>query len=338
MLKVLVVSENHYGALGWSCAHWLDRLGCRVEAFDYISPFIQFQTFGNGRRIMRRLVQRPMNAMLAWKARQFQPDLIFITKGETIYYETLCEIKEATSALLFNWYPDSPFNMVNSSEDVIRSIPLYDCFFIWGKSLINRLYENGAQHVEYLPFGYDPDLFHPVPTTSEECARFAADLCFAGTWERPREEILTQIADLDLLVWGNMWKNVPLSSPLRKRLKFRAVYGEALSKIFGSSKIILNFIRAQNGDANNFRTFEVTGFGGFLLTTRTSEQCELFEEDREIVCYSDVNELRDKICYYLAHGDQRGKIAEAGHVRAEREHQLIHRLQIVVDRAIALRG
>lgn len=337
MLKVLIVSENHYGALGWSCARTFTSLGCQVEWFDYISPFVTFGTFGLGRRVMRRLAQRPMNAMLAWKARQFQPDLVFITKGETIYYETLRDIKEATSALLFNWYPDSPFNMVNSSVDVIRSIPLFDCFFIWGKFLIQRLYENGAQRVEYLPFGYDPDLFHPVPVMPAGRARFTADVCFAGTWERPREEILTQIADFDLSVWGNMWEKVPAYSPLRKNLKFTAVYGEELSKIFGCSKIILNFIRAQNGDANNFRTFEVPGFGGFLLTTRTAEQCELFKEDQEIVCYSDVDELRDKIGYYLAHEDQRRKIAEAGHVRAEREHQLIHRLQIVLDRAIALR-
>ena len=136
-----------------------------------------------------------------------------------------------------------------------------------------------------------------------------------------------------------MWERVPEGTPVRARWKGNAVYGEEISKLFAVSKIHLNFLREQNRDSNNVRTFEIPGFGGFLLTQRSREQAEeLFVEGSEIACFETEAELREKIAYYLEHDRERLEIAERGHARAVREHQAIHRLQRVVEDARTLLG
>jgi spore maturation protein CgeB len=172
----------------------------------------------------------------------------------------------------------------------------------------------------------------PEHVTDDDTRRYATDVVFAGTWEPMREWWLEQITEFDLSVWGNMWERVAPSNPLRALWKGNAVYGEEISKLFAVSKIHLNFLREQNKDSNNVRSFEIPGYGGFLLTQRSKEQAEeLYTEGKEIACFDDVNELKEKIAYYLAHDDERRSVAAAGHERAVREHQAIHRLGRIVD-------
>ena len=52
-----------------------------------------------------------------------------------------------------------------------------------------------------------------------------------------------------------------------------------------------------------------------MLAERTDEQRALFEEGREAAYFGSFDELIDKIRYYLAHEDERARIAQAGHDR-----------------------
>jgi spore maturation protein CgeB len=202
------------------------------------------------------------------------------------------------------------------------------------------LREAGAKRVEYLPFCYDPNMLRkPEVVTEEDIRKYATDVVFAGTWEPMREQWLEHLSGFDLAVWGNMWERVPEGTPLREKWKGNAVYGEEISKLFAVSKIHLNFLREQNKDSHNVRTLEIPGFGGFLLTQRSREQAEeLFTEGKEIACFDSVEELKEKIRYYIEHEDERLAIAAAGHERAVREHQAIHRLRRVVEDVRALSG
>ncbi|GFP28360.1 CgeB family protein, partial [Candidatus Hakubella thermalkaliphila] len=121
---------------------------------------------------------------------------------------------------------------------------------------------------------------------------------------------------------GKSWENLRRNSPLRKFVRSNAKYGETMSKIYRSSRIVLNFIRKQNGDAHNMRTFEVPACGGFMLATRTKEQTEFFREGEEADFFSSPEELRTKIKYYLSNPDLRTAIAQRGLERVENETYL----------------
>lgn len=49
--------------------------------------------------------------------------------------------------------------------------------------------------------------------------------------------------------------------------------------------------------SHNMRTFEVPGYGGVLIADRTEEQSSFFEEGKEAVYFSSIDELRDKLHY-----------------------------------------
>lgn len=68
------------------------------------------------------------------------------------------------------------------------------------------------------------------------------------------------------------------------------------------------------------RDFEVPMSGGFYLVEYMEELEEFFDIGKEIVCYSDPDDLVDKIEYYLEHDHQREEIRRAGYERALRNH------------------
>lgn len=333
LMKILLVSEDWYGSLGHFCRNALQQLEHEVRVFHYRKAYRE-QTKLLGIPVVRKLQRwqslRLLNKTFVESATQFAPDLIFVIKGELLSPAALKEIKDRCGSLLANWNPDSPFNPVNSSKDVLASIPIYDCHFTWGKFLIPKLLNAGAKRVEYLPFAYEPKLHKKISISKEEEKELGADVCFVGTWEQPREEILEQLTDCDLAIWGNNWERLKPNSSLRGCWRGRAVYGEGMSKIYAASKIVLNFIREQNGNAHNMRSFEALGWGAFMLTTWTKEQCELFGEGKGIACFENVKELRTKISYYLAHVEERREIAKRGHEIVKGKHTYLNRMRRVI--------
>lgn len=342
-MKLLLVCEYWYGTGGWSYKGYLEQLGCEVRVFDFRQPYF---TLGASLPVVsaatRRINRRRMNAAFVAAVEDFRPDAVLFLKGETIYESAIREVKQRFGPVLLQWYPDGPFNVENrnATRDSIASIPLFDIYYIYAKSLLQPLRDAGAKRVEYLAFCYDPAMLQrPERIDDADRQKYATDVVFAGTWEPMREWWLEKITEFDLSVWGNMWERVPEGAPLRARWKGNAVYGDEISKLFAVSRIHLNFLREQNKDSHNVRTLEIPGYGGFLLTQRSREQAEdLYVEGKEIACFETVDELKEKIQYYLDHEDERLAIAAAGHARAVREHQAIHRLGRIVEDTRALLG
>ncbi|MGN0277775.1 MAG: glycosyltransferase [Lachnospiraceae bacterium] len=91
------------------------------------------------------------------------------------------------------------------------------------------------------------------------------------------------------------------------------VGGNEAMRIYAHSKINLNLsIKGMEG-ATPQRVMDITGAGGFAITNYCEETLELFEEDKEIVTYKSPEELLEKVDYYLAHDEERKKIARAGY-------------------------
>jgi hypothetical protein len=93
--------------------------------------------------------------------------------------------------------------------------------------------------------------------------------------------------------------------------------------IINSTKInldISNDCRESDKMQIKGRVAEITMCGGFLLTGYHPELHEMFEIGKEIVCYTGLEDMLDKIDYYLKHDEEREAIADAGYKRAQRDH------------------
>jgi len=241
-------------------------------------------------------------------------DLILDIKSYWLTPKILKMSKRYTNALIFHLNPDSPFDKSNFHLQLKRCMPFYDCYFIWHKGLIPKLYEIGAERVEYLPFAWDSELHPDKDVSLDNSPEYTSDIAFIGNWSPEREKWLETLSDLNLAIWGGyLWGRLKKSSPLLGRWKRKIVVGEEFVKVCRSSKIILNFLRPQNKDSHNMRTFEIPGCGGFMLHERSRELADFFREDKDVACFSTPQELREKINYYLTHNEERERMAKSAH-------------------------
>lgn len=104
------------------------------------------------------------------------------------------------------------------------------------------------------------------------------------------------------------------------------VFGLEMYRILQQSKITLH----KHGDTTSdsvgaLRLFQATGVGACLLTDTANNMKELFDENREIVTYSTVEECIEKMTYLLEHDNVRLEIAKAGQRRTLRDHTALNR-------------
>ncbi len=315
--KILLVGffnkdENKY-SYSDSFYNKLLELGYIVEKFNYRKKIF----------FLSKINSWLIHFFLLRRAKSFNPDLIFFIKAETIYSKTIKKLKKNNCSMV-NFYPDNPFVFCNgnSNKEVLNSLPYYDCFLSWSKLLMPILSVAGCRSVYSFPFAYDKYIFEKN-INEQDISNYKNEVCFAGTWEPEREEWLTglvqRLPNLDLFIYGNLWhENLTRDSILRKFLKGKAIYKDELIETFKTSKIVLNFIRKQNGTSHNMRTFEVPATGAFLLTQRTKEQAEeLFKESESIECFGSTDELVSKIQFYLKNDDLRRLVALNGKKRSK---------------------
>lgn len=84
-------------------------------------------------------------------------------------------------------------------------------------------------------------------------------------------------------------------------------------EILSRSKIGINFSMSVDKHQLKARVFETMLAGSLLLEERNEQTAYYFTEDVDYVAFSSENELLQKIRYYLAHENERKKIAETGH-------------------------
>jgi len=95
--------------------------------------------------------------------------------------------------------------------------------------------------------------------------------------------------------------------------------------------ICLNLMKGNIETGLIVRHFEVTAYGGFLLTYPTPELADFFEIGEECDVFRSEEELLQKISFYLHHPKRRREIALAGQRRTLGEHLYSHRITTLVE-------
>jgi len=106
------------------------------------------------------------------------------------------------------------------------------------------------------------------------------------------------------------------------------VIGDDMVNAINTYKIHLN---CNISNDINYRTFETTGCGTFLLTNYTPGLEKLFDIGKEIVVYNDLNDLDNKVKYYLENEEEREGIAKAGYERSKKDHTYYERAKTLLD-------
>jgi len=310
---MLLVGGFATGSLESSYARAFGLLGIEVSYFFLPSSprfFYPLNELMVGKRILECL-----------KKNSF--DLVMVFKGNELNISSLQSMREINKgAKIFCFLGDDPFaaeNLDSISKNVLKAIPYYDCYFIWANELVEPLYKAGAKRVEWLPFGFDATMHHPISLTCAEKSQYTCDVVFVGNWDVERQRYLSSIIDFDLAIWGGRyWRSRCQDAHLRRRWRKKELYAEDMAKALCASKVSLNVFRKQNKNNHNMRTFEAPACAAFVLSERSPEAMHFFEEDKEAVYFSSPQELREKVSFYLKNDKERSGIARAGYERCQK--------------------
>ena len=124
----------------------------------------------------------------------------------------------------------------------------------------------------------------------------------------------------------NVYSNSDVSDLIRVRYMGSVDYWSEMPKVFRESKINLNFTIPNIKSGIPLRIWDVLGAKGFLLTNYQAEIPLYFKEGEELVCFDGIEDLKEKIAYYLTHEEERKQIAENGYQKVKKYHSYIGRI------------
>jgi hypothetical protein len=188
----------------------------------------------------------------------------------------------------------------------------FDVVFIAQKDYVDRYRKAiGHDQVYWLPLAAAADVHKHQDLPRIYDVGFVGNIAIAHR-HTPRSRQLKRIADT-----------------FRTNDFYRFHSPEEVGQIYSQSRIVFNTSIA--GDLT-MRIFEGALCGALVISDSAKNGLhELFHVGKEIVIYANVDDLLEKIQYYLAHDNERVQIAFAGQKRALQEHTYHHRVKTIVD-------
>lgn len=132
----------------------------------------------------------------------------------------------------------------------------------------------------------------------------------------------------------NVYSNSDVSDLLRIQYCGSVDYWSEMPKVFRMSKINLNFTIPNIKSGIPLRIWDVLGCGGFLLTNYQAEIPYYFKEGEDLVCFDGLEDLCEKVGYYLEHEEERKRIAWNGYHKVREKHSYIERIHTILDTVV----
>lgn len=244
-----------------------------------------------------------LNRKLIDLANNYRPDLVFIQIQDLGIHREAIQAFKANSGWVLNWcgdkrqrLPDCYFNYDDFGVDLTCFSNVEDI----------EIFRKCGRKADWLQIGFDPAIYSP----NGEINHLA-----------------------DVVFFGNNFSHFPLSGLRRDMIKeLKRVYGDNF-KAFGSGNADGNFMGNQPGEAAVYRgakiginlshfdterytsdrAFRMIGTGVMVLSHRYKGIEQDFEIGTHLDVWDDLNDLKQKINYYLQNENERQRIAKAGH-------------------------
>lgn len=104
-------------------------------------------------------------------------------------------------------------------------------------------------------------------------------------------------------------------------------YDTNMPKAFRFSKVNLNISLRTIQSGVPLRVFDIMGSGGFLITNYQQDMYDLFEVGKDFVTYESLEDLREKVNYYLEHDEERIAISKRGYQKVKQFHTFDKRVE-----------
>jgi spore maturation protein CgeB len=336
-VEVIVIGQFGIEDFGIHIKEGLEELGHTVtKCIPYYTEYKQKQRLSLKMRIIRisensliygnKSIRKKILSRIMDEVKSVKTDLIICTGDYFLDYE-INEIKKCTRAKIAMWYPDHIMNFGRSFFMTAQ----YDALFFKDPYIVKNLRKIYSKNAYYLPECFSKTRHAPVDYNSEDEKKYRCDIAMIGNLHSFRVPLLEMINDFDLKIYGTegpWWLN---TDRLINNYTGNFLAYQDKAKGIKYAKISLNTLYFGEIEGVNVRTFEIAGTGGFQMVQYKPGIHDLFEVGKEIVTYESIEDLREKINYYLENENERKLIAEGGQIRAWKDHYYEKRLERLIN-------
>ncbi|MBV8113968.1 MAG: glycosyltransferase [Silvibacterium sp.] len=317
--RILYLGDPNPGQTSSYRVSALSRLDQDVTVFDLTA-------YSAGSRILQKLRMRlPMGPLVAkinrdllTAVRAGKPDVVFFDKP-THFTRTTIENIKSTGALTVNYNQDSPFGLRNDGcwFQYYRVFRLFDLHCLFRESDVARYRGWGLNYIKTM-FSFEPAVQFPPPESWGDDNR-TRQVSYIGSPLEERPQFLMELAEkkeVPVVIAGPRWQDFLSEDRYARYVSHGYLANGEYRENIWRSKINLGFVSHLNEDDIGHKCIEIAACGQFLMAVRTRGHEECFDEDREAVFFSSVEECADKARFYLSRPDLRDAIGRRAGERA----------------------
>jgi spore maturation protein CgeB len=271
----------------------------------------------------------------------FKPELHLLFKGELFDRESIGLVKRAGVPTVL-WHHDVHLDLPAWLMEVAAAS---DVFFTHARGMVPRFKQAGIPHTEWLSEGFPERFFNFQEMDEEEKRRYACQVTLTGNIHmNPR--YLLRAAMIDRAIregYTVKWWGPRIS----RKLKNLSLIWSRAGRAYGGGFVAnTDFAKAVNcahvylardvhpeveASVSN-RLYWACGSGAFYLSYTAQGIEDIMEPGREIETFTSLDEMAEKIRFYLDHPEERKGIARAGKKRVLENYTFRHRLAELIER------
>ena len=285
-----------------------------LEKFGSVFHYDWLERFNHQRKDWHKSIKSKMNDDLIDRVkkcvRDDSIDVIFAyLSGEIVTSDTVQRLSEFGVPMINMSLNDKEAFVGKVSQGQamgVRDICRYfDLCWTSTEDALKKYCAEGAIPI-YLPEGANPEVHKPYDVEK------TIDVSFVGQCYGNRPEIIQELKlhGIHAEAYGYGWPNGPLST-------------EEMVRMYSRSKINLGFggiAGSKDTHCLKGRDFEIPMSGGLYLTEYHPELERCYDIGKEIVTYTDFEDLAKKIRYLLSNPEKADEIRKKGFKRAQDEH------------------
>ena len=313
ILVVADFDDAHHAHAAQRCRA-LERLGCKVDAFDLLKrPGLFGRMAGSD---LRARLRKAVEAMRA--------QIVLVIGGTELDRSLVEQLAQVTGIPWVNWFPDD----LRTVDAVIQRAPAYDRIFVAGSDVSQRVSAALGRPIEVVPLAADPSIYRPLRSRDQ----YRANVVFAGSATARRVALLGGLVEFGLALWGPGWRRTPLRDYCRGEVPSTEDYVRA----YGGASVAVNIHHTTGGNGSdeafvNQRVFEVASIGVPQLVDYRGDLGKHFEAGRDILVFHDADQLRQTVRAVLEDPAAAAELGTAGRRQALSRHTYMHRMRQVLD-------
>lgn len=228
----------------------------------------------------------------------------------------------------YEYFPDKNhinvmWNLYNPHIISNEEFEKYDYIFVASEKCARKIKDKINKPVETLLQCTDPEVFYPDFNKELE-----EDILFVGNTRGYFRKIIQDVlcTDYDVSIYGAEWE----SYVDEKYLKGEFIPNNELHKYYSSCKILLNdhLDTMKKYDYISNRIFDALACETLIISDKV-DSLELFEG--AVITYDDVDDLNNKLKFYLGHDDERKSKVKLGRKIVLENHTFEKRVEYIIN-------